>query len=204
MTSFNPINEPLLDGNEKKYLAECIDTGWISAEGPFVKRFEEAFAARMGRRHGIAVTKGTRASSASSASSIMMDRHQVSENRGLSKRSRPGRSACGGHPAARRPRQASKAGGRAMSAAPNAATRGAAWSVRGQLNGGPCSSPARFKSVARLSLSPPEVEALAGAELDGAYCCPVKARHGVSRRPRADGATIDARRPKRASAARGA
>ena len=29
-----PVNEPLLDGNEKKYLTECIDTGWISSEGP--------------------------------------------------------------------------------------------------------------------------------------------------------------------------
>ena len=34
---FIPVNEPLLDGNEKKYLCECIDTGWISSEGPFVK-----------------------------------------------------------------------------------------------------------------------------------------------------------------------
>jgi perosamine synthetase len=56
-----PVNEPLLDGNEKKYLAECIDTGWISSEGPFVTRFEEAFAARMGRKHGIAVCNGTAA-----------------------------------------------------------------------------------------------------------------------------------------------
>jgi len=58
---FIPVNEPLLDGNEKKYLAECIDTGWISSEGPFVKRFEEEFAARVGRKHGIAVTNGTAA-----------------------------------------------------------------------------------------------------------------------------------------------
>ena len=58
---FIPVNEPLLDGNEKKYLAECIDTGWISSEGPFVKRFEEEFAARAGRKHGIAVTNGTAA-----------------------------------------------------------------------------------------------------------------------------------------------
>jgi len=29
---FIPVNEPLLDGNEKRYLAECIDTGWISSE----------------------------------------------------------------------------------------------------------------------------------------------------------------------------
>ena len=31
-----PVNEPLLDGNEKKNLAQCIDTGWISSDGPFV------------------------------------------------------------------------------------------------------------------------------------------------------------------------
>lgn len=61
MSDFIPVNEPLLDGNEKKYLAECIDTGWISSEGPFVKRFEEEFAARVGRKHGIAVNNGTSA-----------------------------------------------------------------------------------------------------------------------------------------------
>ena len=61
MADFIPVNEPLLDGNEKRYLAECIDTGWISSEGPFVQRFEQAFAARMGRKHGIAVTNGTAA-----------------------------------------------------------------------------------------------------------------------------------------------
>ena len=37
---FIPVNEPLLDGNEKKYLQECIDTGWISSEGPFVKNLK--------------------------------------------------------------------------------------------------------------------------------------------------------------------
>lgn len=54
-----PVNEPLLDGNEKRYLAECIDTGWISSEGPFVHRFEEQMAAAAGRTHGIAVCNGT-------------------------------------------------------------------------------------------------------------------------------------------------
>ncbi len=54
-----PVNEPLLDGNERKYLNECIDTGWISSEGPFVERFENAFATRVGRRHGIAVANGS-------------------------------------------------------------------------------------------------------------------------------------------------
>jgi perosamine synthetase len=54
-----PVNEPLLDGNEKKYLIECIDTGWISSEGPFIKQFEEQFADRVGRKYGIAVSNGS-------------------------------------------------------------------------------------------------------------------------------------------------
>ena len=61
MIDFIPVNEPLLNGNEKKYLAECIDTGWISSEGPFIKKFEEHFATRVGRKHGIAVCNGTAA-----------------------------------------------------------------------------------------------------------------------------------------------
>ena len=39
-----PVNRPLLDGNEKKYLNECIKTGWISSEGPFVKKLEAGFS----------------------------------------------------------------------------------------------------------------------------------------------------------------
>jgi perosamine synthetase len=58
---FIPVNEPLLDGNEKKYLAECIETGWISSEGPYVHTFEEQFALRVRRKHGVAVTNGTAA-----------------------------------------------------------------------------------------------------------------------------------------------
>ncbi len=55
------VNEPLLNGNEKKYLQECIDTGWISSEGPFVKRFEHDFASFLGLNHGVAVCNGTAA-----------------------------------------------------------------------------------------------------------------------------------------------
>jgi perosamine synthetase len=54
-----PVNEPLLDGNEKKYLMECIDTGWISSEGPFIQKFEAQFAARVERKHAIAVSNGS-------------------------------------------------------------------------------------------------------------------------------------------------
>lgn len=56
-----PVNEPLLDGNEKKYLLECIETGWISSEGPFIKQFEEQFSALVDRKYGIAVCNGTAA-----------------------------------------------------------------------------------------------------------------------------------------------
>lgn len=54
-----PVNEPLLDGNEEKYLVECIRTGWISSDGPFVGEFERQFAHRVGRAHGIAVSNGS-------------------------------------------------------------------------------------------------------------------------------------------------
>jgi len=55
------VNEPLLTGNEMRYLRECIETGWISSEGPFVKRFEEMFSKYIGVRHGVAVCNGTAA-----------------------------------------------------------------------------------------------------------------------------------------------
>lgn len=54
-----PVNEPLFDGNEKKYLNQCIDEGWISSEGPFVKEFENSFSSYIGRKYGVAVCNGT-------------------------------------------------------------------------------------------------------------------------------------------------
>lgn len=59
MDTFIPVNEPLLDGNEKKYLTQCIETGWISSEGPFVKQLEEGLAAYVGRKFGVAVCNGS-------------------------------------------------------------------------------------------------------------------------------------------------
>ncbi len=55
------VNEPRLDGNERKYLNECIDTGWISFEGPFVKRFEDGMAKLTERKYAIAVSNGSAA-----------------------------------------------------------------------------------------------------------------------------------------------
>jgi perosamine synthetase len=56
-----PVSEPLLCGNEAKYLTECIESGWISSEGPFVRRLEEGMAEIGGQGHGIAVTNGSAA-----------------------------------------------------------------------------------------------------------------------------------------------
>jgi len=56
-----PVNAPLLNGNEKKYLNECIDTGWISSEGPFIKRFEDDMSSCVGRKYATACTSGTAA-----------------------------------------------------------------------------------------------------------------------------------------------
>jgi len=61
MKNFIPVNEPLLDGNEKKYLNECIDSGWISSEGPFVSEFEQKFSKAVGKKFGAAVSSGTAA-----------------------------------------------------------------------------------------------------------------------------------------------
>ena len=56
-----PVNTPLLNGNERKYLNECIDTGWISSEGPFVKKFEKDMATYVNRDYATACSNGSAA-----------------------------------------------------------------------------------------------------------------------------------------------
>ncbi|KPA13934.1 perosamine synthetase [Candidatus Magnetomorum sp. HK-1] len=57
-----PVNEPIVsEGNEKKYLNECIESGWISSEGPFVKKFEQEWAQYVQRKYAIAVSNGSAA-----------------------------------------------------------------------------------------------------------------------------------------------
>jgi len=54
-----PVNEPVVGEREKKYVEECLDTGWISSAGRFIGEFETAWAAYCGVEHGIAVSNGT-------------------------------------------------------------------------------------------------------------------------------------------------
>jgi perosamine synthetase len=56
-----PVSAPLLDGNELRYVTECVRSGWISSGGEFVRRFEDAFAAAVGCAHGVACSNGTAA-----------------------------------------------------------------------------------------------------------------------------------------------
>ncbi|HEY0710137.1 MAG TPA: aminotransferase class I/II-fold pyridoxal phosphate-dependent enzyme, partial [Polyangia bacterium] len=56
-----PLCEPSLSGNERAYLDECVTSGFVSSVGPFVERFEQAFATRVGARHAVACASGTAA-----------------------------------------------------------------------------------------------------------------------------------------------
>ncbi len=53
--------EPVLAGNELKYVTECIQTNWISSQGAFVKRFEEMLGALLGAAHVVSCSNGTSA-----------------------------------------------------------------------------------------------------------------------------------------------
>ncbi|ELT5391217.1 aminotransferase LegC [Campylobacter jejuni] len=55
------LHEPCFIGNEKKYLLECIDSGFVSSVGEFVMRFEEALKEKTKTRFVIATNTGTAA-----------------------------------------------------------------------------------------------------------------------------------------------
>ena len=61
MDKFIPVNEPWIGEREKQLINECIDTGWISSEGPFVEKFEANLSKRINRKYGIACSNGTAA-----------------------------------------------------------------------------------------------------------------------------------------------
>jgi dTDP-4-amino-4,6-dideoxygalactose transaminase len=56
-----PLAVPSIGGNAARYLAECLETNFVSSVGPFVGRFEAEFAAAVGARHAVACASGTAA-----------------------------------------------------------------------------------------------------------------------------------------------
>ncbi len=59
--SFIPVAEPVLNGNEKDYVLDCLETGWISGSGKYVDALEKQFANFCGATFAIAVVNGTAA-----------------------------------------------------------------------------------------------------------------------------------------------
>lgn len=56
-----PLSEPLLRGNEWKYIKDCLDTNWVSSVGKYVDLFEEEFAKYIGCQRAVAIVNGTSA-----------------------------------------------------------------------------------------------------------------------------------------------
>jgi len=54
-----PVYQPLLAGNEKKYVNECLESTWISSKGKFIAEFEDGFKSYLGARHAATVSNGT-------------------------------------------------------------------------------------------------------------------------------------------------
>lgn len=56
-----PLSEPVISGNEWRYIKDCLDTGWVSSVGNYVTRFEEMVANYVGTKYAIATVNGTSA-----------------------------------------------------------------------------------------------------------------------------------------------
>lgn len=54
-----PVASPSLDGNERVYVLDCLESGWISSQGSYLRKFEAAFAEFLGVEHALAVSNGT-------------------------------------------------------------------------------------------------------------------------------------------------
>jgi len=55
------VAQPKLEGNERKYVLDCLDTNWISSNGKYIPAFEESFARFCGVKHAVAANNGTTA-----------------------------------------------------------------------------------------------------------------------------------------------
>ncbi len=60
-TGFIPLHAPVFNGNEKKYLLECIDSTFVSSVGKFVDLFEEKIAEYTGAKKAVVCVNGTNA-----------------------------------------------------------------------------------------------------------------------------------------------
>ena len=61
MQDLIPLSVPQIQGNEMRYIQECLDTNWVSSAGSFVDRFEGMLAEYVGTKHAVATVNGTAA-----------------------------------------------------------------------------------------------------------------------------------------------
>ncbi|PVE12432.1 DegT/DnrJ/EryC1/StrS family aminotransferase [Streptomyces scopuliridis] len=61
MSYTHPVSKPWLGGRELEYVTEAVSDGWISSQGPYVRKFESEFADYNGIAHGVACSSGTTA-----------------------------------------------------------------------------------------------------------------------------------------------
>jgi perosamine synthetase len=60
-TAYIPLSTPAIQGNEWKYVKDCLDTGWVSSAGAYVGRFEQMIAQKVGSPSAVATSSGTSA-----------------------------------------------------------------------------------------------------------------------------------------------
>ena len=58
---FITVAAPVLEGNEKLYVMDCLESTWISSTGKYIKRFEDAFADFCQVKHAVSCSNGTTA-----------------------------------------------------------------------------------------------------------------------------------------------
>lgn len=56
---FIPVSAPVLNGNERKYVLDCLDTTWISSNGKYIELFEKSFASFCQTKHALSCCNGT-------------------------------------------------------------------------------------------------------------------------------------------------
>ncbi len=72
-----PVNEPLIAPHALTYISDCIKTGWISSSGPYLEKFEHAFATYIGSRFATTTTNGTTALHLALAALGITDKDEV-------------------------------------------------------------------------------------------------------------------------------
>lgn len=56
-----PVSDPIIGRHAKKYILDCLASGWVSSKGTYIDRFEKAFAGFIGTKYAVATSSGTSA-----------------------------------------------------------------------------------------------------------------------------------------------